>query len=41
MEGAYVTRQVTGNRQTVDIARRVAERVIAAHDSREAPTLVE
>jgi AcrR family transcriptional regulator len=40
MEGAYVTRQVTGNRQTVDIARRVAERVIAALDSREAPALV-
>ncbi len=31
IEGAYVTRQVTGNRQTVDIARRVAERVIAGH----------
>lgn len=31
IEGAYVTRQVTGNRQTVDIARRVADRVIAAH----------
>jgi len=28
-EGAYVTRQVTGNRQTIDIARRVAERAIA------------
>jgi AcrR family transcriptional regulator len=41
MEGAYVTRQVTGNRQTVDIARRVAERVIAAHDTREAPTFVD
>lgn len=27
-EGAYVTRQVTGNRQTIDIARRVAERAI-------------
>lgn len=31
IEGAYVTRQVTGNRQTIDIARRVAERVISAH----------
>ncbi len=31
MEGAYVTRQVTGDRQTTAIARRVAERVIAAH----------
>jgi AcrR family transcriptional regulator len=31
IEGAYVTRQVTGNPQTVNIARRVAGRVIAAH----------
>jgi AcrR family transcriptional regulator len=31
MEGAYVMRHVTGNRQTIDIARRVAERVIADH----------
>lgn len=30
-EGAYVTRQVTGNPRTIDIARRLAERVIAAH----------
>lgn len=30
-EGAYVTRQVTGNRQTIDIARRLAERTIAAN----------
>jgi AcrR family transcriptional regulator len=30
IEGAYVTRHVTGNRHTVDIARRVAERMIAA-----------
>ena len=30
MEGAYVTRHVTGNKQTVDIARRVAELVIAS-----------
>lgn len=31
MEGAYVTRQVTGNEQTATIARRVADRVIAGH----------
>ncbi|MCI0357312.1 MAG: TetR/AcrR family transcriptional regulator [Planctomycetaceae bacterium] len=31
MEGAYVTRQVTGNRDTIAIARRLAERVIGAH----------
>ncbi|MFN0055030.1 MAG: TetR/AcrR family transcriptional regulator [Planctomycetales bacterium] len=31
MEGAYVTRQVTGNRQTIDTARRVADLVIDAH----------
>ncbi len=36
VEGAYVTRQVTGKQKTVDIARRVAERVIAAHVSVEA-----
>jgi AcrR family transcriptional regulator len=30
MEGAYVTRHVTGNKQTVDIARRVAGLVIAS-----------
>ena len=30
MEGAYVTRHVTGSRQTVDIARRVADLVIDA-----------
>jgi AcrR family transcriptional regulator len=30
MEGAYVTRHVTGNKQTVDIARRVAELAVAA-----------
>jgi len=28
MEGAYVTRQVTGNKKTVDIARRVARHII-------------
>jgi AcrR family transcriptional regulator len=30
IEGAYVTRQVTGNKQTVDIARRVARLAIAS-----------
>jgi AcrR family transcriptional regulator len=30
MEGAYVTRHVTGNKQTVEIARRIAELAIAA-----------
>jgi AcrR family transcriptional regulator len=31
MEGAYVTRQVSGNPQTIAIARRLAERAVAAH----------
>ena len=31
MEGTYVTRQVTGNKQTIDIARRIAALVIASH----------
>lgn len=31
MEGAYVTRQVTGNERTAEIARRVADRVIDGH----------
>jgi AcrR family transcriptional regulator len=31
MEGAYVTRHVTGNKQTIDIARRIASFVIASH----------
>lgn len=31
MEGAYVTRHVTGNRETIAIARRLAARVIGAH----------
>jgi AcrR family transcriptional regulator len=31
IEGAYVTRHVSGNRQTTAIARRVAERVFADH----------
>jgi AcrR family transcriptional regulator len=33
MEGAYVTRQVTGNKDTVNIARRVARLIIASHCS--------
>jgi AcrR family transcriptional regulator len=31
MEGAYVTRHVTGNPQTISIARRLAEQAMAAH----------
>lgn len=31
MEGAYVSRQVTGDRRSAAIARRVADRAIAAH----------
>ena len=31
MEGAYVTRQVTGNRHTIAIAREVANSVLASH----------
>jgi AcrR family transcriptional regulator len=31
MEGAYITRHITGDQQTIDIARRVADLVIAAH----------
>jgi AcrR family transcriptional regulator len=31
MEGAYVTRHVTGNQSTIDIARGIARLVIAAH----------
>ncbi|HKB06055.1 MAG TPA: TetR/AcrR family transcriptional regulator [Gemmataceae bacterium] len=31
MEGAYVTRQVTGDLQSIEVARRVADLVIAAH----------
>jgi AcrR family transcriptional regulator len=31
IEGAYVTRHVTGNRATIEIARRVAKRAIEAH----------
>jgi AcrR family transcriptional regulator len=31
IEGAYVTRHVSGNRETIAIARRLAERVLDAH----------
>jgi len=31
LEGAYVTRQVTGDKQSIEVARRVADLVIAAH----------
>jgi AcrR family transcriptional regulator len=31
MEGAYVTRQVSGDRQTIAIARRLADLIIASH----------
>jgi AcrR family transcriptional regulator len=31
MEGAYVTRQVTGGQETIGVARRVAERVLQSH----------
>ena len=31
MEGAYVTRQVTGDKHSIEVARRVANLVIAAH----------
>jgi hypothetical protein len=31
MEGAYVTRHVTGDKQTVNIARSIARLVIAVH----------
>jgi hypothetical protein len=31
MEGAYVTQHVSGNTQTIDIARRLGERAIALH----------
>jgi AcrR family transcriptional regulator len=40
MEGAYVTRQVTGNRQTIDIARRVADGVITRHVPQNGQTFV-
>jgi hypothetical protein len=41
IEGAYVTRQVTGNRQTIDIARRVADRAIDVHVSQAGQALRE
>jgi AcrR family transcriptional regulator len=31
IEGAYVTRQVTGNKQTIEIARRIAKLIVASH----------
>jgi hypothetical protein len=31
IEGAYVTRHVTGNRQTIEVAKRAAEAVISTH----------
>jgi AcrR family transcriptional regulator len=31
MEGVYVTRHVTGKPETIDIARRIAQRIIAQH----------
>jgi AcrR family transcriptional regulator len=31
MEGAYVTRQVTGDKHSINVARRIADLVIAAH----------
>jgi len=37
MEGAYITRHITGDQRTIDIARRVADLVIAAHLSEAAP----
>jgi hypothetical protein len=33
IEGAYVTRHITGDRSTIDVARRVGELVIARHFS--------
>ncbi len=37
IEGAYVTRHVTGNKQTVEIARRVADLVIASGCPQKSP----
>jgi AcrR family transcriptional regulator len=31
MEGAYVTRQISGDKQSIEVARRLAELVFAAH----------
>ena len=41
IEGAYVTRQVTGNRESIDIARRVADRAIDVHVLRDEQSIVE
>lgn len=40
MEGAYVTRQITGDKQSIEVARRVADLVITAHvpDAARGPT---
>jgi AcrR family transcriptional regulator len=38
MEGAYVTRQVTGDKSSVDVARRVADLVIDSHLMEAIPT---
>ena len=35
MEGTYVTRHVTGNKHTIEIARRIADLVIASHCSQD------
>ncbi|HVX62309.1 MAG TPA: TetR family transcriptional regulator [Pirellulales bacterium] len=37
IEGVYVTRQVSGDRQSIDVARRLAELVIASHLTAAAP----
>lgn len=39
MEGVYVTRQVSGNRQSIDVARRLADLVIDAHLGAATPAL--
>jgi AcrR family transcriptional regulator len=39
IEGAYVTRQVTGNKLSIEVARRIADLVIAAHLPEAAPAL--
>lgn len=40
MEGAYVTRQISGDKQSIDVARRIADLVIASHlpDAARGPT---
>jgi AcrR family transcriptional regulator len=37
MEGAYITRHITGDPQTIEIARRVGDLIIAAHLPQDAP----